>query len=112
MPPVKNTSNRDFTLPSGHVLKRGTSVELPRPVLENPDNVPVLNALTKSRRVTIGDHTPVVVEDGLTRTSLAKAKRADLLELWEAYGGDLEDTKALNVDELREELSATIFLDL
>lgn len=112
MPVVKNLSNRSYTLPTGHVIQVDQSELLSPGVLAHPDNAPIIEGLVRSRRIQLGKAPNPKSTHELTRDALAKSKRADLVELWEAHGLDPEDAKQHNVDTLREILSDVIFVNL
>jgi len=110
MPEIRNTTNSDVSLPTGHVIPAGQAVNLTDAVMGRVENAPILEAKLRRGDLVSG---PVpapepVAPSKITRTDIALMRKADLADLLAGAG----ETVHLNAtaDELRER-AVEVFID-
>ncbi len=110
MPNITNNTTEDVKCESGHVIPAGGSLSVTGPTLDRIIAHPRTGRMFRDRDLVV-EHTEVKdkAPEKITRKYIAKAKRADLVELLEAHG--VADLDGFTVDELREQLTAIMFVD-
>lgn len=115
---LTNLTGSDIRLPTGHVIPKNGSCDLPRSTVAHVDNQNFLAGLERSRKITtgaakgrpVGTH-PDPDAGPFSRKWLAEAQRAQLAELAEAHGVGPEVIKGKSVDDLREFVANIMFVD-
>lgn len=109
MPRLKNTTDADITLPTGHVIAAHKTLSVSADTLRTAEGHNYSRLVIKCGDLLVQDDKEVVIEP--TRTFIAGAKKADLITLLEGHGVDSADTKGKTADELRELAVSVIFIE-
>ncbi len=109
MPRLKNTTDADITLPTGHVIEANQSLNVSHDTLRSAEGHNYGRMVIKRGDLLIQDEKEVVIEP--TRTFIAGAKKADLITLLEGHGVGSADTNGKTADELRELAVSVIFVE-
>lgn len=106
---ITNTTTRDLGLGGDHVVPAGGSIEVPNDVLTRYKASAVVKGWF------VGG---ALVEDGavevptVTRESIAKMKRGNVVDLLVAHGVEESDIEGRYLPELRKMLVSLMFVDI
>jgi hypothetical protein len=109
MPRLKNTTDADITLATGHVIAAHKSLSVNDDTLRKAEGHNFSRLAFRRGELLVESDKEVVIEP--TRTFIAGAKKADLITLLEGHGVGSADTTGKTADQLRELAVSVIFVE-
>lgn len=108
MPDLHNHTDRPIETGTGHIVPAGGSLHVSAATLDRLGQEPYTRGQMRRGNLTVT--ADALGDEPLTRTTIAKARKSELVEIIEAHGANApEDAKA---DELRELAARVVFVDL
>lgn len=111
MPTLRNTTDEHLDLPYGHQIEPYGDLSLLTGDMARVIAHGAVRALLLTGRVVIRPDPASDAGIDLSRSGIARAKRADLVAVGEAHGLTPVQMRVMNVEELREAVTRIVFLD-
>ena len=106
MPTLKNTTNGDIRLATGHLIPAFGELTIEARTLNHVDNLPVMGGQMRSGLLVLVDDVKPIYEE-FSRQHVAQMNRTELTDCLKAHNAKANGT----TDELRKRLGDVLFID-
>lgn len=112
MPILTNTTDQPIRATTGHTIPAFDSLTISQAALERVAAEPYIARVMRQGRLVLEPDVAPDEDAPITRETVAKMKRAELLEVLDAHGVTEDQVEGKYVDDLREMAARIMFADL